>query len=176
MRWANVELLGGCQPEVISRASLARFACAMWLTSYRVFQIFLMRMDPKVSASDLAEGPRWWEERRQNVPRSNRKGQWAVMEPQWQIPWTERRKDVVLVNQQTWLMAKVASGPGDLCCTVVFLFFLFQFSSSFSPLVYSPCFSPFFSSFISHFFSPSFFPLSFCKCDSVFEIFKAGGG
>lgn len=135
-----------------------------------------MRMDPKVSASDLAEGPRWWEERRQNVPRSNRKGQWAVMEPQWWIPWTERRKDVVLVNQQTWLMAKVASGPGDLCCTVVFLFFLFQFSSSFSPLVYSPCFSPFFSSFISHFFSPSFFPLSFCKCDSVFEIFKAGGG
>lgn len=36
-----------------------------------------------------------------------------------------RRKDVVLVNQQTWVMAKVASGPGGLYYTVVFLFFLF---------------------------------------------------
>ena len=83
MRWANVELLGGCQPEVISRASLARFACAVWLTPYRVFQVFLTRMDPKVSPSDLVEGPRWWEERKHSVPCSNRRGQWVVMEPQW---------------------------------------------------------------------------------------------
>lgn len=69
-----------------------------------------------------------------------------------------------LVNQQTWVMARVASGPRDLLDTIVFLFFFFRIYFLFLPPpppprplpVYSPCFFP---SFLPSFLTS--FPLSF---------------
>lgn len=79
-----------------------------------------------------------------------------------------------LVNQQTWVMARVASGPRDLLDTIVFLFFFFLIYFLFlpPPTPVLALFLSFFSSFFSHFL-PSLLPLSYCKPDSVFEVIRA---
>lgn len=78
--------------------------------------------------------------------------------------------------------ANLADGQGCLWSRRSLLHSSFPFLSfpifflPFPPWFTLPVFLPSFLPSFLTFFPPSFFPLSFCKCDSVFEIFKAGGG